>query len=195
MMAVKWVIAGFLIVVSLCVVFYISVPSDNGVESLRNGNFPETYIALIHLSLESPDHFVELSWRGSGGEDQPIGPFRSSPGRGWGTNDCNDIVESNCRGSRCTPKGLKKVEVLLTHLPTHPTCRFATVIDKKRMIAFHEHPSIPEFPASEGCIRLNTYAANLIYSNAIPGKTKVLIDGTWENPVDITATLGELDSK
>src|SRR4051812_5749973 len=63
---------------------------------LRNPDFPRTHIARIHLDLTSPNHFVTLTWIGPAAAQQPTGPFRSSPGAGWGSNDCNDAVESNC---------------------------------------------------------------------------------------------------
>jgi hypothetical protein len=63
-----------------------------------------------------------------------------------------------------------------------PQLRFVTVIDQRRVICLHAHPSIPQFPASQGCIRLDRFAAQLIHDNSIPQVTDVLIDGLWTNP-------------
>ncbi len=148
----------------------------------RNIDFPSTYIRKIHLNLTSPDHFVLLIWAGSKAANQAVGPFHSSPGAGWGTNDCNDPVESNCPDSMCTPKGLRKVEGFLDYLKTDKEYRYVTFIDRRRSIGFHAHPSIPAYPASQGCVRLEPYAARLIHDNSIEGVTEILIDGTWTNP-------------
>src|ERR1044072_6912825 len=77
--------------------------SASGQHELRNADFTSTYISLIHLDLTSPNHSVTLTWAGPKAESQETGPFRSSPGTGWGTNNCDDNVESNCLDSRCTP--------------------------------------------------------------------------------------------
>ena len=152
------------------------------VPSLRNANFPETYISRIHLDLTSPNHFVELTWDGPQAGAQDRGPFRSCPGRGWGDNNCGDPVESNCHGSNCTPIGLRKVEGHQEHLESSPTYRYVTLIDGRRAIGFHAHDSLPPYPDSQGCVRLEPAAARLIYDNSIARKTEILVDGTWTNP-------------
>src|SRR5690606_38332821 len=78
--------------------------------ALRNSDFPDTHISLIHLDLTSPHQHVNLTWTGPHASDQETGPFHSSPGAGLGFNDCNDPVESNCNGSQCTPKGDRTVK-------------------------------------------------------------------------------------
>jgi hypothetical protein len=148
----------------------------------RQNSDIETHISRIHLDLTSPNHWVRLYWSGRDAAKQDAGPFRSSPGAGWGDNDCNDQVESNRNGSYCTPKGLRKVEGFRDSLWTHPECRFVTYIDFNRDISFHSHPSVPSVPSSQGCVRLEPYAARLIHDNSIVGKTEILIDGTWTNP-------------
>src|SRR6188472_3399196 len=74
---------------------------------VRNSDFPNTYISSIHLDLTSPNSNVTLTWAGPNAIKQDAGPFHSSPGAGWGTNDCNDPIESNCLDSQCTPKGTR----------------------------------------------------------------------------------------
>lgn len=150
--------------------------------SLRNANFPSTYIGRIHLDLSSPYHWVGLTWVGPDANSQDTGPFRCSPGAGWGTNDCNDPVESNFPDSRCTPKGVRKVEGLQNHMKDAPELRYVSWIDMRRAISFHSHASVPSYPASQGCVRLEPYAAQLIHDNSIVGTTEIVIDGTWTNP-------------
>jgi hypothetical protein len=163
--------------------YAIMLPKQPGViSSQRNRDFPHTHIGRIHLDLTSPNHWVRLTWVGPRAADQDAGPFRSSPGRGWGSNDCDDPIESNCPGSRCTPKGMRKVEGFQNHLKDSPQCRYVTFIDMRRAIGFHSHSSIPPFPASYGCVRLDPYVARLIYDNSIIGKSEILIDGTWTDP-------------
>jgi hypothetical protein len=67
-------------------------------------------------------------------------------------------------------------------LQDNPQFRYVTLIDARRVIGFHAHPSLPPFPASQGCVRLEPYAARLIHDNSIKGKTEIVIDGTWMNP-------------
>src|SRR5690349_2816188 len=74
--------------------------------SLRNADYPSTFIQTINVDLTSPNHWVRLEWAGAHAKEQQAGPFHSSPGAGAGTNDCNDTFESNCLGSDCTPKGI-----------------------------------------------------------------------------------------
>jgi hypothetical protein len=69
--------------------------------SLRNADYPSTYIAKIYVDLTSPNHWVRLNWSGSQAEGQETGPFHGSPGRGLGKNNCNDVAESNRTGSFC----------------------------------------------------------------------------------------------
>ena len=86
----------------------------------------------------------------------------------------------------CTPKGTRTVEGFLDHLEGGPEYRYATIIDRQRSIAFHAHPSVPPYPDSHGCVRLEPYAARLIHDNSIAGKTEIIIDGTWTNPISIS---------
>ena len=164
-------------------------PGEPGVVgSQRNSDFPNTYIGRIHLDLTSPNQWLRLSWGGPDAANQNTGPFRSSPGAGWGDNNCNDVVESNCPGSLCTPKGVRKVEGFADYLKDSPVHRYVTWIDVRRAIGFHSCPSVEPVPASAGCVRLESYAARLIHDNAIKGKTEIVIDGIWTNPRNTTGT-------
>ena len=160
----------------------ISYTEPGIVPSLRNRDFPNTFISRIRLDLTSPNQWVRLTWIGPRAASQDTGPFRSSPGAGGGTNDCNDSVESKCPGSNCTPKGVRKVEGSADHLRDTPQYRYVTWIDKRRAIGFHSCTSVEPYPASHGCVRLEPYAARLIHDNSIVGKTEILIDGTWTKP-------------
>ncbi len=51
------------------------------VPSLRNADFPNTYIERIHLDLTPPNQYVTLTWDGPNAASQEAGPFHSSPGR------------------------------------------------------------------------------------------------------------------
>jgi hypothetical protein len=147
--------------------------------SLRNGDYPRTYIESIHVDLTSPKHWVRLSWKGPDADRQETGPFHSSPGRGLGRNNCDDFDESIRDGSNCTPKGDNVVEGFSDYLPSVPQCRFVTWFDMARQIAFHSHWQVPSYPASHGCVRLSSHAAQLIHNNARIGETRVNVDGTW----------------
>jgi hypothetical protein len=163
---------------------YAATSSDDpgDIPCLRNDGFPDTHIGRIHLDLTSPHHWVRLAWVGPQAADQNGGPFRSSPGAGGGDNDCNHAVESNCPNSLCTPKGTRTVEGFMDHLRDKPEYRYVTLIDARRAIGFHAHPSVPPYPASQGCVRLEPYAARLIHDNSIEGVTEIVVDGTWTNP-------------
>lgn len=152
---------------------------------LRNPDFPNTYIRLIHLDLTSPHHNVTLTWTGPLADEQECGPFRSCPGAGLGYNDCNNPVESNCVGSQCTPKGLRKVEGFSDTFHSYPECKYLTIIDRERAISIHSHELVLEYPDSHGCIRMGMHAAQLIHNNSKVGDTQVLIDGEWTNPQEM----------
>jgi hypothetical protein len=148
-------------------------------KSLRNRDFPQTYISAIHVSLTSPHHWVELTWTGPEADRMETGPFRSSPGAGLGYNNCDDQAESNRSGSNCTPKGQFAVQGYSDYLPSYPHCQFVTWFNIPREVAFHSHWDVPRYPASHGCVRLDRHAAQLIHNNSLVENTKVTVDGTW----------------
>lgn len=186
------------IVLAACVIHLVWLcavyRSDTNIDELpplKNIDFPNTYIRRIHLDLTGPNYYVDLSWAGPDAAKQDSGPFHSSPGAGWGTNDCNDLVESNCPDSRCTPKGLRKVEGFMEYLKDSPIHKYVTLIDIQRRIGFHSSPVVEDHPASNGCVRLESRAARLIHDNSIVGRTEILIDGTWTNPREATREDGK----
>lgn len=147
--------------------------------ALRNIDFPRTYISRIHVDLASPNHWVTLTWSGPNARLQPTTQYRSSPGRGLGYNNCDDVAESNRTDSNCTPKGTTHVEAFSNSMQGSPECRYVTWFDTKRGIALHYYPFVPNYPASHGCVRLDEYAAQLIHNNSKIGETEVIIDGKW----------------
>src|SRR5262249_24246177 len=105
--------------------------------SLRNPDFPRTYISKIHLDLTSPDHSVTLTWTGPQARLHPTTKYHSSPGRGLGNNNCDDPDESCRVNSNCTPKGTHHVEAFSNSMEGSPEVRFVTWFDTKRGIALH----------------------------------------------------------
>ncbi|HMO84574.1 MAG TPA: hypothetical protein PKC18_06595 [Lacipirellulaceae bacterium] len=147
--------------------------------SLRNADFPRTFLRTVHVDLTSPRHEVTLVWAGPAAAEQETGPFRSSPGQGRDGVDCDDVLQSNRGGSCCTPKGRRVVEGFGDFLPSIPSCRFVTWIHSSREVALHSHSDVPPWPASSGCVRLPEHAAQLIHNNAIAGRTEVIVAGRW----------------
>ena len=71
----------------------------------------------------------------------------------------------------------------MDHLADAPACRYVTLIDARRRIGFHSHPArLAPYPSSQGCVRLDPWAARLIHDNAVTGETEILVDGTWTPP-------------
>ncbi len=151
--------------------------------SQRNSDFPNTYIQEISVRLEDPDHPVTLKWAGPNAAAQETGPFRSSPGAGLRGLNCDNVATSRRSGSNCTPKGTFTVTGFAPQLPSHPEAKDVTWFVPARGIALHYYPSVPTFPASHGCIRLQPRrVAQLIRFNSRAGVTKVVVDGTWTKP-------------
>jgi len=149
----------------------------------RNADFPNTYIQTISVRLEDPDHPVVLTWTGPNASAQETGPFRSSPGAGLSGLNCDDPATSQRSGSTCTPKGTFSVTGFAPHLNSHPEATDVTWFVPARGIALHYYPSVPKYPASHGCVRLETRRiAQLIQSNSRVGATSVVVDGTWTKP-------------
>jgi hypothetical protein len=148
--------------------------------SLRNFDFPRTYISAIRVDLTSPHHWVRLTWTGPQASHQPTGPFHSSPGAGLGSNDCDDVTESHRENSNCTPKGTMHVQGFTNSMVSAPNCRFVTWFDTSRGVAVHYYPVVPNYPASHGCVRIEDIrVAQLIHNNSKIGATEVTVEGKW----------------
>lgn len=149
--------------------------------SLRNADWPRTYISSIHIDLASPNHSVVLTWSGPKADSQERGPFHSSPGAGLGYNNCDDTAESLRTNSNCTPKGTAHIQAFSQTMTTSPECRFVSWFDADRGVALHYYPFVPNYPASHGCVRLrDMHAAQLIHNNSIIGATEVVVEGKWK---------------
>lgn len=153
--------------------------------AMRHPDFPNTFIRAIHLDLTSPDHWVRLEWAGPYASGQPIGPFHAAPGRGNGSNDCDDPITSNAIGSWCTPKGSFVVGGFADRLTTVTTCHYATFFDVERGIAIHSHHEVPDYPVSNGCVRMEMEPAKLIHNNSRAGMTTVTVGGEWDPPATV----------
>ena len=154
-----------------------------GLPSQRNSDFPNTYIAQISVRLEDPDHPVTLAWAGPNADSQETGPFHSSPGAGLRGLNCDDPATSRRSGSTCTPKGTYIVTGFASQLNSHPEAKDVTWFVPARGIALHYYPSVPDYAASHGCVRLESRrVARLIRNNSLANITQVIVDGTWTQP-------------
>jgi len=153
------------------------------VPPLRNSDFPNTYIQQISVQLDDPDHPVTLTWIGPHAAAQGIGPFRSSPGAGLKGFNCDDTTTSRLSGSKCTPKGTFVVSGFQDHLNSDSRATYVTWFVRERSIGLHYYPSVPKYPASHGCVCLESKrAAQIIQSNSRIDYTNVVVDGTWTKP-------------
>lgn len=151
---------------------------------LRNSNFPHTHIKQISISLNDPDHWMTLSWTGPQAASQETGPFRTSPGAGMKGLNCDNVVTSRRSGTKCTPKGTLTVSGFQQRLNSDSRATFVTWFMRARGIALHYFPSVPNYAASHGCVRIESKrVAQLIQENARINLTKVTVDGTWTKPV------------
>ena len=149
----------------------------------RNADFPNTYIAQINVSLNDPNHTMTLTWTGPQAGAQETGPFHTSPGAGVKGINCDDAATSRRTGTNCTPKGTRTVEGFAAHLNSDARAVFVTWFMQARGIALHYFPSVPNFAASHGCVRIEIKrVARLIQENSRIGLTKVTVDGTWTKP-------------
>jgi hypothetical protein len=152
----------------------------------RNPDFPATHIETIYIDLTCPSSAVHLKWVGPLADLGPMGPWRSSAGRGQPNFDCDEVVDSNTTDSWCTPKGLFAVAGFDDRLEAVPSCCYATwVIHEPRYIAIHSHRDIPYQSESHGCIRVPFDAAQLIHNNSLAGVTQIYIYGKWTRPMGL----------
>ena len=148
----------------------------------RNPNFPGTYISAIHIDVTPPGQLMRIDWAGPGAAGKPTGPFRTSPGRGFRSADCDCVTESRAKDTFCTPKGTFFVGGFADHLFTVTSCHYATFFHVGRGIAIHSHEDVPNHPSSAGCVRTNYEAAKLIHNNSRAGITTVTVSGHWKPP-------------
>ena len=158
-------------------------PAADPSHPFRNDDFPQTYIQQISVSLDDPDHSLTLTWTGPKADSQETGPFRTSPGAGLKGLNCDDDATSRVSGSKCTPKGTRSVEGFARRLNSDSRATYVTWFMQSRGIALHYFPSVPEYAASHGCVRVELVdVARLIQDNSLVDNTQVLVSGTWTKP-------------
>lgn len=138
----------------------------------------ETYITKVKVELSTQE--VTLEWTGPKADTMPKGPYHSSPGKGKEGIDCNDVAKSKTKGTECTPIGTFKVLAKEPSFMKYPDAKWVVRFQSiERGIALHYWPTVPEFPASHGCVRLaKKDAAKLIYDNSKVDVTVVEVSGT-----------------
>jgi peptidoglycan hydrolase-like protein with peptidoglycan-binding domain len=153
-----------------------------GTYPLPNGD-PQTYIKEISVSLDDPDHWLTLTWTGPNADSQETGPFRTSPGAGLRGLNCDDEPTSRRSGSKCTPKGTYPVQGFQRRLNSDSRATYVTWFMQRRGIALHYFPSVPDYAASHGCVRIELEdVARLIQNNSRVNETQVVVSGTWTKP-------------
>jgi hypothetical protein len=158
-------------------------PAADPSHPFRNDDFPQTYIQQISVSLDDPDHSLTLTWAGPKADSQETGPFRTSPGAGLKGLNCDDDATSRRSGSKCTPKGTRPVQGFQRRLNNEPRATYVTWFMQTRGIALHYFPSVPEYAASHGCVRIESVdVARLIQDNSLVDDTQVVVSGTWTKP-------------
>jgi len=158
-------------------------PVADSSHPFRNDDFPQTYIQQISVSLDDPDHSLTLTWTGPNADSQPKGPFRTSPGAGLKGLNCDNESTSRRSGSKCTPKGTRAVEGFQRRLNSEPRATYVTWFMQSRGIALHYFPSVPDYAASHGCVRIELEdVARLIQDNSLVDDTQVVVSGTWTKP-------------
>jgi hypothetical protein len=158
-------------------------PGPDSSHPFRNDDFPQTYIQLISVSLDDPDHSLTLTWTGPKADSQETGPFRTSPGAGLKGLNCDDDATSRRSGSKCTPKGTYPVQGFQRRLNSDSRATYVTWFVQCRGVALHYFPIVPEYAASHGCVRIESLdVARLIQENSIVDDTQVVVRGTWTKP-------------
>jgi L,D-transpeptidase-like protein len=146
-------------------------------------NDDSTYIKEISVSLDDPDHWLTLTWTGPNADSQETGPFRTSPGAGLRGLSCDDEATSRRSGSKCTPKGTYPVQGFQRRLNSDSRATYVTWFMQRRGIALHYFPTVPEYAASHGCVRIESEdVARLIQNNSRVDETQVVVSGTWTKP-------------
>jgi hypothetical protein len=158
-------------------------PAADPSHPFRNDDFPQTYIQQISVSLDDPDHSLTLTWTGPKADSQETGPFRTSPGAGLKGLNCDDDATSRRSGSKCTPKGTRRVQGFQRRLNSDSRAMYVTWFMQSRGIALHYFPIVPEYAASHGCVRIESVdVARLIQDNSVVDDTQVVVSGTWTKP-------------
>ncbi|MDJ0799536.1 MAG: peptidoglycan-binding protein [Calothrix sp. MO_167.B12] len=137
----------------------------------------QTYISKVIVDLWEQE--VTLEWTGANAATQKTGPYHCTPGAGISGINCDHVATSRRSGTSCTPKGEFSVIRHERRFSKYPEAEWVTRFqDDSRGIALHYYPRVPEYPASNGCVRIASLeAARLIHDNTKPGQSIVRVHG------------------
>ena len=161
----------------------LAQPQTLAAHTLRNDDFPQTYIQKISVSPNDSDHWLTLTWTGPKSDGQETGLFRTMTGAGLKGLNCDDEATSRRSGSKCTPKGTYSAQGFQQRLNSDSRATFVTWFMQSRSIALHYFPIVPTHAASHGCVRIESvHVAQLIHDNSLVDNTQVVVSGTWAKP-------------
>ena len=140
-------------------------------------NESTTFISKVIVDLWKQE--VTLEWTGPNAKGQETGPYHCAPGAGISTVDCDDVKTSRKMGTKCTPKGDFPVIYHERRFGDYPEAEWVTRFqDPSRGIALHYYPNVPEYPVSNGCVRIaNKEAAKRITEKTTPNISIVSVHG------------------
>lgn len=146
----------------------------------------DAYIKTIFVDLWNQE--ISLEWTGGSIDARERGPFLCSPGAGISGLNCDNEKTSRTLGTKCTPKGDFPVLAYQDFFPKFPNATLITLFQStERGIALHYYPTVPRYPASNGCVRIaREDIARLIKENTR--------DISKDNP-SIVSVRGELRPK
>jgi hypothetical protein len=157
-------------------------PQICGRASTRLADYPVTHISEINVDVTGPTHALTIAWTGPNAGSGDKGPFKTSPGAGSCGVNCDDAKTSRKGGTHCTPKdgSWRVTDRGCDMAPKYPEAKNVTYFQRDG-VALHYYPSVPDYPASHGCVRIaSMHASQLIYDNCIVGTTMVKVSGTWK---------------
>jgi len=148
-------------------------------------DFPKTYISNINVSIA--DQKVTLDWTGPSvaeAEKNVLdatgdGIINCSTGAGVrGQTSCNDPAHSQKKGTCCTPIGTFTLGQQSCVTPKLKLQNFSGF--QRAGIGLHYYGSVPNHPASHGCVRLHRGSSKIIFDSARTGKTTVTVSGKYK---------------
>lgn len=137
----------------------------------------ETYISKVNVDLWKQE--LTLEWTGPNATAEKKGPYHCTPGEGMPGLSCDNVATSRKGGTNCTPKGEFPVLWQDRRFSDFPEAEWVTRFQEaSRGIALHYYPQTPEYPDSNGCVRIQSKEiAKLIHDNTKSGKTIVNVHG------------------
>ncbi|MDJ0706790.1 MAG: peptidoglycan-binding protein [Leptolyngbyaceae cyanobacterium MO_188.B28] len=174
-----------------------SLPSENP-ESVADPSTvaakePTTFISKVIVDLWKQE--VTLEWTGPNSKSQETGPYHCAPGAGLASVDCDDETTSRKMGTKCTPKGDFPVISHDRRFGDYPEAEWVTRFQSaSRGIALHYYPDVPEYPVSNGCIRIADKAvAKRITEKTTPNISVVSVHGLLR-PKHVILQRGDISS-